>query len=265
MTNVRGISGCLVLALLATSACVIEITGIGDDHWDHEASELVTRTVQVQGQTTLQVVGINGTIRVTEWPDAPSISVRATKHVRSNSIQDAELHLDDIEVHIWSTSAEIHVETVQPLHEHGRQYTVDYEIRVPQGLSLVGTNGNGDLTVEELQSDVDLKVGNGNVRALDFVGSGRMESGNGNVDVAMVLPDGGEIVLVVGNGTALLTVQPDVSAELKAQIGNGSITVAGLDMVTHVSEPHLLLSTLGSGNGMIDVLVGNGVIHIGAG
>ncbi|MEJ2204379.1 MAG: hypothetical protein P8170_09730 [Gemmatimonadota bacterium] len=265
MTTVRRITGFLVPSLLAASACVVEITGIGDHEWDHEATELVTRTEQVQGQTTLRVSGINGTIRVTEWGDAPWVSVRATKQVRSNSDEDAEAHLDDLEIRVWSTSAEIRVETVQPLHTHGREYTVDYEILVPEGLSLVGTNGNGDITVEDLQSNVDLKVGNGNVRAIGFVGTGRVESGNGNVDVAMDLPEGGEIVLVVGNGTAFLTVQPDVSAELNAQVGNGSIAVTGLDMVTHVSEPHLLRSTLGSGDGMIDVLVGNGVIQIGVG
>jgi len=262
----RGFTGLVGLALVCVGGCVVEITGRDDDSWgDHEATEVVSRTVEMEGQTALRVSGANGSIRVTAWSDAPWVSVQATKRVRSGSAADAESHLDDLEVRIWSTSAEIRVETVQPLHPHGREYTVDYEIVVPDGITVIATNGNGDITVEELEADVDLKVANGNLRAIGFVGTGRMESGNGTVDVSMVLPEGGEISLLTGNGTVLLAVQPDVSAELKAQIGNGTITVTGLEMVTHVSQPHLLWSTLGGGDGRIDVLVGNGAVWISAG
>jgi hypothetical protein len=255
-----GVRGVILIPLVA-SACLIEITGV-DEPRKREATEAFVRSVPILGQTAARVEGLNGTIRITGLSGLDAVSVQATKRVRSRSFRDAEWHLDDLEVRVWTLSTEIRIETIQPLHDADREYIVDYEILVPDDLDLVVVNGNGDLVIEDLRAQVDLKVGNGNVRTRGFVGTGLVEVGNGSLDVAMVLPEGGEIVLLDGNGTVTLALQPDVSAELEAQVGNGTISVSGFDMTNHVSAPHLVRSTLGDGDGRIVVSVGNGTIRI---
>jgi len=96
-------------------------------------------------------------------------------------------------------------------------------------------------------------------------GSARVTRGNGNLTASVILPPGEDIFFQVGNGSAVLTLQPDVSAELQAHVGNGTIVVSGLTLVNPVSGSNSFWSLLGTGEGSVELTVGNGNIRVNGG
>ncbi len=62
-----------------------------------------------------------------------------------------------------------------------------------------------------------------------------------------------------------MSVQPQVSAELKAHVGNGPLTVSGLQFTDQVTSPGLVTGILGEGEGLIELTVGNGWLHVSGG
>jgi len=262
----RTVAGVLPAAFLSILAggCFVGIVDLdeADASWDKEATRLLTATVPVSSQIGVHVTGVNGELRVLGVAGSQEVAVRAIKRVRSSSTADAEAHLSDIHVQIRSGAEEIRIETVQPERSGHRDYIVDYEITVPEHFHVTGINANGALFLEGVQADLVVDAGNGNVTIREVEGGAWISVGNGTVDASLVLPDGDQMVCAIGNGSMRLTVQREVSAELKARVGNGTISVSGLILVNPVSGPHMFHSQLGSGAGLIDLSVGNGTIQV---
>jgi len=254
----------LGLACAPTSGCVVGILDVGDgDHsGDHEATALVVRDIPVTSQEGIRLVGANGSVHIVGAADADKVTVRALKRVRSSSPEDAQAQLAELQVLTWTEAELVRVETRQPSHPDGRSYLVDYEVTVPEGFYVEGISGNGEVKVEGARNGLVLQVGNGNVTLRELTGCAWISLGNGNLDASASLPPGGQIVFSVGNGSAILTLQPEVSARLKAQVGNGTIVVSGLTVKDSVSNAHLFQGTLGSGEGLVDLTTGNGNIRV---
>jgi hypothetical protein len=263
----RGGLALAVLLCVPVGGCVVGVVDLDDvdGSGDQEASRLIVQAVPVRNREGIRVTGLNGNIVVTGVAGVQDVTIRATKRVRSWSRNDAEAHLPDILVKVNTTPDEVQVETVYSDDPNGRSYSVDYEITVPATFSVSGALANGNTILEALDSWVEVDLANGNAILQEVVGSARVFLGNGNLDASMTLPPEGEIVFSVGNGSAALTIQPDVSAELKAQVGFGSISVSGLPLENPVSGPNAFRCRLGAGEGLIDIAVGNGNIRVRGG
>ena len=226
-----GAFGALLLSM-TLGGCMVGMldVDVGDHGRNEEATELLTRTVVTTGQSGLTITGANGHIHILGVAGTDVVSIRATKRVRSSDIQDARDGLAEIRVIVETTPVGVRVRTDQPVDGSKRDYIVDYEITVPADFAVTGVNGNGDFVLDDLRGDVDLQGGNGNVTLRNVTRSVQVALGNGVLDASVVLPDDGHVVLSVGNGTLVLHTQPEVSAELRARTGNGTITVSGLSV-----------------------------------
>jgi hypothetical protein len=266
--NLKRALGVVALLLDLLNGCVIDVVNQGDD-WEHsgnaEASAAFSRTLALGEQTVLRVVGANGSVKVWGVPGAQGVVVDAVRRVRSDSHQDAEAHLVDLQVLAQAWPHEIEVKTAQPQGSNGRSYIVDYEITVPAHLATKVANGNGSIRIENMNADVEVVNGNGEVTLEDLTGSSRVSVGNGTVSAWTHLPLGGQVVYAVGNGAIFLSVQPQVSAHFSAKVGNGTIHVTGLDLQNVLSSPRQLQGVLGSGRGLIDLSTGNGEIRVQGG
>lgn len=246
------------------SSCIVGAVDldVGEGPMDQEATETVDRGIPVTTQSGLRFSGVNGRVEIRGVPGGEGVSIHATKRVRSYSLDDAFAHLQDLQVRVHAGSEEIRVETDQPGRPDRRTYVVDYEIEVPDRFRVAGVNGNGAVEVSQQRAPVGLQVGNGDVTLLDLEGSVWVVSGNGTLHASLLLPAGEEVVVSLGNGSAVLAVQERVSAELTARVGNGTIAVSGLSVSNPVSGANFFRGTLGSGEGLIDVTVGNGAIRV---
>ena len=256
-----------VAALLADllTGCVTGVVDLDDD-WNHsgqmEASATFSRTLDLGEQVAIRVTGANGTVRIWGVPGAREVVVDAVRRVRSDSRTDAEEHLADLQVLVQIWPQEFEVKTVQPNHSNGRTYVVDYEITVPAHLLPTVTQGNGSIRLEGIQADVQVTNGNGDVALVETTGSSWVSVGNGEIAAWTHLPDGGQLVHSIGNGTLFLSIQPQVSATFGAKVGNGTISVSGLQLQQVVSSPRQLQGKLGSGTGLIELTSGNGQIRV---
>jgi hypothetical protein len=270
MEAMRRFGGWAALSMavaLLPAGCVVGVLDLDedDDFGREEVARVFHQVVPVDAQGILRVAGQNGTIHVEGAVGGGEVVVSGTRRVRAKSFRDAEEHLDLLQVVVHPHPSEVLVETHQPERPGGREYTVDYEITVPENWCVVVTNGNGSVRVEDLVGDVEVQNGNGDAVLAGVVGSSWLSLGNGSVDADVWLPNNGEIVHSVGNGSVRLRVQPDVSAQLEALVGNGSITLSGLTLLESTSAPGSLKGLLGGGEGTIHLSVGNGWIEMRGG
>lgn len=266
-----GVAALVVDLTLVLTGCIGGVVDLGDDYNDSnhsgqaEATAASSRTVGLVDQTTVQVEGTNGAIRIWGVEGLETVEVAAIRRVRSNSHQDAFDHLSELQVLVETRPAEILIKTLQPQQSFGRTYAVDYDITVPPHLIHEVYNGNGSVRLEGVSADVEVKNGNGDVTLEDVVGSSHVTVGNGKISARTFLPEGGQIVHSAGNGSILLSLQPQVSASFGAKVGNGTISLSGLDLQGILSTPRELQGTLGAGTGTIQLALGNGQIRVEGG
>jgi len=264
-----GIMAVVADLTLLLSGCVTGVVDLDDDDWDHsgnyEASADFSETVGAASRTALHVLGGNGKVEIWGIPGTTEITIDAVRRVRSSSQADAARHLDDLQVLVNVNYDDVVVKTLPPDHSHGRTYIVDYEITVPPHLVSRVANGNGQVRIEGMSTDIHVENGNGDVALVDVLGSSWVTVGNGQISTWAFLPDDGRIVNAVGNGSIFLEVQPQVSATFDAKVGNGSISLCDLDLQQMMSTPRQLRGVFGEGDGTIDLALGNGQIHVQGG
>ena len=192
----------------------------------------------------LRLEGISGEIRVADAADSDSIVIAGVRRVRSESTEDAQEHLQLLEVTVQDLSTEVFVKTVQPEESHGRGYEVDYQIMLPAALDVHITHVNGQVVLDDIFGDVWAYLVNGQIAGEVTIGAG------------------GAVELTLVNGTINLGIPKTTSAEFSASVVNGYINDSGLVFQDRQSDSNSLSGTLGGGDGEISLAVINGTINV---
>lgn len=245
-----------------------------------EASEDFSVAFAVTTQNVFTVRGINGNIEIIGSAAATEVTIAGTKTVRSESVQDAQNYLSNLEVNVTSTATAVGAQTVQPPNNGGRTLIVDYRITVPSSLrvDVLNTNGNvdvasidanvavistnGNVELDDITGNASVTLTNGNIELDNLIGSATALSTNGNVVGDVVLPLNGSLSLRTTNGNAQLAVPQSTSADVAASLANGQISVTNLTFTNLVQTPTSLTGTLGAGEGTIDVTTVNGDVDL---
>ena len=191
-----------------------------------KARKSFLNTVDLSTQTSFKVKGINGVVNVESVSGTNRVTISGEKIVSANTYQDANSHLNDIEIEIDESADELLVKTVHPESSNGRSYVVDYTIKVPDHLNVIVTNVNG-----EIKGKITLPL-------------------NGTVDMSLL------------NGTVTLEIPQNTSAEFSANLVNGSIAVHNLTLQNEVSTSKSVHGTLADGNGDILLKTTSGNINV---
>jgi hypothetical protein len=121
----------------------------------------------------------------------------------------------------------------------GTNCSASYVVRTgTKGVKVTGDNGSGDLHFSDV-SDVDIKVGSGNVDIRNATGSVRLRAGSGDVDLS------------------------DIDGAVSVNTGSGNITgddLRGSDTVLDVSSGDITLHVPGTGN--VKATTGSGNVEI---
>jgi DUF4097 and DUF4098 domain-containing protein YvlB len=118
----------------------------------YKALESFSYTVDLSGQTTLKVEGINGSVNVQSVSGTYQVTVSGEKVVRADTYKDAADHLKYVSIVIDESTDELLVKTVQPKFSDGRSYNVNYTISIPSSLNIVVDNVNGSIALDIPQS-----------------------------------------------------------------------------------------------------------------
>ncbi len=182
--------------------------------------------------------------------------------MESDSYDDADAHLENLEVLIHDKIDEISIETDQPTVTYGRDYKVNYNIIIPDGWKVEVGNVNGTVQIDSINNDVNVELVNGDVVLNEIVGSVRVGVTNGTIYGKIRLPIGGVCNIEAVNGQIQLNIPRTTSANFDAKVTNGIINVSNLVLQNMVSSRNMVSGILGSGQATIHLETVNGTISV---
>jgi len=257
-------------------------------------------TVDTEGYEHLSLKNTNGNI-IVEGCEGTTLTLRAVKKVRARSEEEAKERLAAIRIAVSEEKPELSIMTDVSKLEPKRNYSVNYDVQMPKGMSLTGENANGNVTVSDVDAKVEARTQNGNMSVSRIKGEANARTTNGNVDVedvegsAEAQATNGNVGLagVAGsasgsttngnvqgnitkwepgyaahlhttNGNVTLRVPEDVSATVTASVRNGSVQ-CDLPVEASVKTRKKLEGTVGAGEGTIELKTTNGNVRVHSG
>lgn len=234
--------------------------------WQTEAKIFVSKnyseTIIDSGLTNLWLNGINGEVTITGIPGRGLVSIIAEVRVGSTTLADAQEGLNQLDVLLTDNGSDINVRTSQPSKSLDRQYIVNYNITVPSDLPVSVNLVNGHVTFNGLKNSTFITLENGSVYFNSVSGDTTVSIDNGTFIGSMSLNPDSEALISIVIGDIDLNIPTTTSAELFAQVNNGSITWENLDLLNVQATSKTLQGILGDGAGLIDLETVNGNISI---
>ena len=243
------------LSVVGTSDNGDGIVDCGPDevfNTNFSAQEAFNFSIAVLNHVELLLTGKHGDITITGAPGATSITVTGVKRVLSDSFQDAQDHLQQLQVRSEDLNTQALIETDRPSCTLGREYLVDYTITVPDFFEVRINNLGGLISVDAVNDEVSINNLAGNVTLTNIAGSARVDLLSGTVSVGILsLPLNGTIDLNVLSGNIDLEIPTTTSATFLAEVTSGNINIVNLTLLNPVTTPTSVSGTLGGGQGNI--------------
>jgi len=175
---------------------------------------------------TLELKGVNGSIEATA---GDAVVVTADKRARRSDP-------DSVRIEVVEHAQGVTICAVYPgagnrcepgeggkMSTRDNDVSVDFTVRVPAGVRLVGRTVNGAIEARGLESEASLQTVNGSVQ-LDTTGIRQAETVNGSIKAALGRGDWtGDLELRTVNGSITLTLPDGVGADVSARTVNGGI------------------------------------------
>lgn len=221
------------------------------------AGEVFERQVPLAAGGTFSLVNVNGSVHVQGW-EAERVEIRAVKTARSSG-RDA----DRVRILVENTPDSVSVRTEYP-RARGVDVSVDFLVRVPYRslLSRVETV-NGTVRVQGVEGGGTLRTVNGNIEIFDAGGRFNARSTNGSIQAELrFLPDGPPVTLETVNGSILLALPGDASAELDVRSVNGDFASDLPLLLRGQDGQRQFRGRVGHGGGEVRLRTVNGGIRV---
>jgi hypothetical protein len=140
---------------------------------------------------------------------------------------------------------------------------VDFEVRLPKGVSVGAWSVNGEVSVDGATAEVDAGSVNGNVDATSSGGPVQSRSVNGNVHARMGRLGGDEdLDFSTVNGNVIAEFETDIDANIELSTVNGRFQTDWPVTITGRVDPRHLRATLGKGGRRIRLSTVNGNVEL---
>ena len=251
----------LILPMLAAAGCDIAMA-------DLNAKETAEwrKSYELRPGGRVEIGNVNGRIDV-QPSTGNTVEIVAEKTARGATPESAREALGRTEIHEESSPSLIRVET-KPQRAQGffgnGSVDVRYTVKVPAGADVKFTTVNGGVEVARLNGHITVETVNGGITAREVGGSISASSVNGgiNVDLAQVADQGAKLACT--NGGITLRLPADAKASITAEVVNGGIDAAGLNVETTEQTRRRFAGRLNGGGPRIEIESTNGGIRIGA-
>jgi len=241
---------------------VVDPTEVEVSNNNYSAAEPFHFDVSLNNQPALYLNGINGPIEVIGVAEASHIQLTGERKVESDSRTDAREYLEQLEVQINQRQDAIYVKTIQPNENHGRNFIVSYNLRIPATLDLIIVNVNGEVRIDSLQNSTTITLVNGNVIFPCINSNLNVNITNGQVGGKNILPLQGTARINTINGSIQMEIPQNTSAKITAGVTNGNVSTSNLNLTNVAASGKSLSGTLGKGEGTIVLRTINGSIHL---
>lgn len=248
-------------AALATA--LIASPAAAQDTWTWKKALAAGRLIEIKG--------INGDISATA-ANGREIEVIAKKSARKSNTETVKLvaveHADGVTIcAVYPDAKRGEPNECRPgskgrMNNNNNDVTVDFEVRVPQGIEFVGRTVNGSINASGLTADAEATTVNGSVR-LVTTGIAEAHTVNGGINVKMGRSTWTD-ALAFGtvNGSITLSMPDPLSTEVTASTVNGSISTDWPLTMTGRWGPKRMHGKIGSGGRDLELSTVNGDIEL---
>ncbi|MDD5541800.1 MAG: DUF4097 family beta strand repeat-containing protein [Acidobacteriia bacterium] len=200
----------------------------------------------------------NGGISVKGW-DRHEVLVRS--QVRTAAPNKAEADQLASQITIQTNGAEVRSEG--PTMDNDHNWSVSYEIFVPQQTNLSLKTHNGGIRIADVSGNIDFKALNGGVSLARLSGDVRGGTTNGglSIDLAGTHWEGRGLDVQTTNGGVHMNVPHDYSAHLETGTVNGSLNIE-FPVTVQGKISRQLSMDLGSGGATVRATTTNGGVKI---
>ncbi len=223
-------------------------------------SDKEVHRVSAVGKKTLLIENINGNISFVSSSDSGIVKIVAEKEIKVKK-KYLNTPFDEITIEIDSTGNEIKIESI--INNKGRddgfnfnfdrKQKVDYEISVPEGISISVENVNGKISADNISNDLKIDQVNGSVDLDNY--SGLLECDLTNGSFSGVIDSTKGININVINGSVTLNLSNYISARVNAQSENGKISTDNLKFSDMIQEKKSFKGNLGTEDNRSEIII----------
>jgi hypothetical protein len=216
-------------------------------------------SVPASGSTVTVDGAPNGGIAV-EGSSRGDILVRARVVATADTEEEAKSIASRVQV--VATAVRVVADGPRNLGDH-RSWNVSYRLAVPTHTPLNLTTTNGGITVEAVDSRVELRTTNGGVKLSRVAGDveGRTTNGGIEVDLDGTTWNGAGLDLQTTNGGVRLSIPTQYNAHLETGTKNGNIRI-DFPVTFQGTLGRTFSTDLGSGGPTVRVRTSNGGVRI---
>ena len=214
-----------------------------------EKKKFIEKSHKVSASTVLRIENKFGKVEVNSW-DKSEISIKIEMIGKGRNEERAQRILDNIDVSINESSAEISYKTQIPSNNKSKNeegFEINYTVYMPENNPLTIDNSFGDVTMGDRGADLDLDVSYGSMKVGNVGGFSdiRLSFGSGSIERM----EESEIIvkyskLDIASGTTMeleqgfsdVEIGEVVDLELESKYGGVEIEKAGkIDAEAHFS------------------------------
>jgi Putative adhesin len=253
-------SGILVLLALTAGALPAQEKASTDFSWDG----------RIPRGSWLIVRNLNGRIEV-ERGAGDRAEVTAVKRVRRGNADDVRIELkksgDDVIVcAIWNDNTECDANGYRSRGDggwrRGNEISVEFRVRLPEGVKLTASTVNGGVSVDGATSEVIASTVNGGVTAHSSGGPVRASTVNGSIDVRMRDLGADDLEFETVNGSIEVELPTSLDAELDMRTVNGRVESDYPLTLTGRINPRHIRATIGKGGRRLKFATVNGSVEL---
>ena len=260
-------------AALGGAACDIQVgeNGVSLDVAQSTARDEWRRTYTLAEGGRLEISNRNGGIDV-EPASGREVVVVAERRIRGGADEEAQAFLQALKMNEEIAPGRVRIEAQLP-EDAGEsrnavitrnRVTIGYRIKVPPGLRLILSTGNGGVKLEDVTGQIEASTTNGGIDAVDVSGSVKATAVNGGIRVEMRSMTG-DVEVAVTNGGVRVELPLGAKATLDATCVNGGISVDdSLGLQASETSRRRVTGTLNGGGPKLLASTVNGGIRIEA-
>lgn len=219
----------------------------------------------------LYVRNLNGGIRV-ERASGDKASVTAEKRVRRGSGDDVRIEMrkvgnDDVLIcAIWNENTTCDADGYRTRGNDNwnrrNEVSVEFTIRLPEGVKLGTSSVNGSLRIEGATSEVEASTVNGAISATTSGGPVHASTVNGGIEVSMRDLGTEDLDFDTVNGSIELEVPADMNVDLDMRTVNGRVSSDFPLTISGRINPRHIRATIGKGGQRLKLSTVNGSVEI---
>lgn len=216
-------------------------------------------TVPASGGTMTVDASPNGGISV-EGSSRSDIFVQA--RVVATAATEDEARAIASRVQVVATAVRVDAEGPRNLGRR-ESWSVSYRLATPTRTPLSLRTTNGGITIDAIDSRVEMKTTNGGLKLTRIAGDVEGHTTNGGIDVDLEGTgwQGGGLDLQTTNGGVRLSIPPQYNAHLEAGTTNGSVRI-DFPVMVQGTIGKSFSADLGSGGATLRVRTSNGGVKI---